>query len=280
MITLTLTTIKLLLLMVFSPISSPMCDSIAERTNDTLTADTVALRSEPLSMPNIEMPASEVSIPNTLNAPEGTDPMTGLALVQPPTANNRGTADIYYPIEIPAGRQGMQPNLTLSYNSVIGQNGLENKNNTQFDSVMLRYWNVLDGKYNGYSLFYIPEKKEILLYTDWIKSSYKMIICSEQEIDYFEKAIISFFINKSEKIVEKKIKKNEIICTDYPTFSIDVYKSKKLESVHVMIDEEDCSPIFTIEFTEFIDFINDLTKKHDQMIDRINNQDTYRCRIK
>jgi hypothetical protein len=27
-------------------------------------------------MPNIEMPASEVSIPNTLNAPEGTDPMT------------------------------------------------------------------------------------------------------------------------------------------------------------------------------------------------------------
>lgn len=113
-------TIKLLLLMVFSPISSPVCDSIKERVNDTISADTVVLRSEPLSMPNIEMPASEVSIPNTLNAPEGTDPMTGLSLVQPPTANNRGTADIYYPIEIPAGRQGMQPNLALSYNSGSG----------------------------------------------------------------------------------------------------------------------------------------------------------------
>ena len=116
----TLSTIKLLLLMVFSPISSPVCDSIKERVNDTISADTVVLRSEPLSMPNIEMPASEVSIPNTLNAPEGTDPMTGLSLVQPPTANNRGTADIYYPIEIPAGRQGMQPNLALSYNSGSG----------------------------------------------------------------------------------------------------------------------------------------------------------------
>jgi len=74
--TLSLTTIKLLLLMALSPLSSPVCDSIKERSSDTISADTVVLRSEPLSMPNIEMPASEVSIPNTLNAPEGTDPMT------------------------------------------------------------------------------------------------------------------------------------------------------------------------------------------------------------
>lgn len=71
----TLAAILLNFLMALSPLSCSVCDSVPEKANDTIAADTVALRGEPLSMPNIEMPASEVSIPNTLNAPEGTDPM-------------------------------------------------------------------------------------------------------------------------------------------------------------------------------------------------------------
>ena len=36
--------------------------------------------------------------------------------MQPPTANNSGSVSMSYPIEIPAGRQGMQPSLALNYN--------------------------------------------------------------------------------------------------------------------------------------------------------------------
>ena len=44
--------------------------------------------------------------------------------MQPPTANNSGTANLSYPIEIPAGRQGMQPNLALTYSSGGGNGWL------------------------------------------------------------------------------------------------------------------------------------------------------------
>jgi RHS repeat-associated protein len=38
-------------------------------------------------------------------------------LISPPTANNNGTANLSFPIEIPAGRQGLQPSLSINYNS-------------------------------------------------------------------------------------------------------------------------------------------------------------------
>ncbi|MBO7227757.1 MAG: hypothetical protein J6V33_09250, partial [Bacteroidales bacterium] len=49
-------------------------------------------------------------------------PLEGITMIQPPTANNMGTANLSYPLQIPAGRQGMQPNLALTYNS-SGGNG-------------------------------------------------------------------------------------------------------------------------------------------------------------
>ena len=69
-----------------------------------------------------EMPETSAYTPTSIKELKAADPLEGLTLMQPPTANNSGTANMSYPIEIPAGRQGMQPNLALTYNS-SGGNG-------------------------------------------------------------------------------------------------------------------------------------------------------------
>ena len=69
-----------------------------------------------------EMPETSAYTPTSIKELKAADPLEGLTLMQPPTANNSGTANISYPIEIPAGRQGMQPNLALTYSS-SGGNG-------------------------------------------------------------------------------------------------------------------------------------------------------------
>ena len=69
-----------------------------------------------------ELPETSAYTPTSIKELKAADPLEGLTLMQPPTANNSGTANLSYPIEIPAGRQGMQPNLALTYSS-SGGNG-------------------------------------------------------------------------------------------------------------------------------------------------------------
>ena len=54
-----------------------------------------------------EMPETSAYTPTSIKELKAADPLEGLTLMQPPTANNSGTANLSYPIEIPAGRQGM-----------------------------------------------------------------------------------------------------------------------------------------------------------------------------
>lgn len=71
-----------------------------------------------------EMPETQAFVPTALSDLEAANPMDGLTMIQPPTANYNGTANISYPLEIPAGRAGMQPNLTLTYSSTGGSGWL------------------------------------------------------------------------------------------------------------------------------------------------------------
>ena len=71
-----------------------------------------------------EMPETSAYTPTSIKELKAVDPLEGLTLMQPPTANNSGTANLSYPIEIPAGRQGMQPNLALTYSSGGGNGWL------------------------------------------------------------------------------------------------------------------------------------------------------------
>ena len=71
-----------------------------------------------------EMPETQAFVPTAMTDLEAVSPLDGLTLVQPPTANNNGTANLSYPFIIPPGRGGMQPNLALTYSSTGGSGWL------------------------------------------------------------------------------------------------------------------------------------------------------------
>ena len=71
-----------------------------------------------------EMPETQAFVPTAMNDLEAVSPMDGLTMIQPPTANNNGTANLSYPLVIPPGRAGMQPNLVLTYSSNGGSGWL------------------------------------------------------------------------------------------------------------------------------------------------------------
>jgi len=48
-----------------------------------------------------------------LNGLQFADPAAQIDLIQPPVANNQGDAQITYPLSVPPGRAGLQPNLAL-----------------------------------------------------------------------------------------------------------------------------------------------------------------------
>ena len=70
-----------------------------------------------------DMPEVNTFVPTTLADMEEPHPLSRVPMITVPEANAYGTASITYPIDIPAGRNGLQPDLTLSYNSDRG-NGI------------------------------------------------------------------------------------------------------------------------------------------------------------
>ncbi|MPZ52145.1 MAG: hypothetical protein GEU79_05340, partial [Acidimicrobiia bacterium] len=48
------------------------------------------------------------------------DPTEQIDLVDPPVANNQGSAEVTHPLSVPAGRGGMQPDLSFDYSSEAG----------------------------------------------------------------------------------------------------------------------------------------------------------------
>ena len=70
-----------------------------------------------------EMPETSAIAPTSLKELKAADPLEGVVMIQPPVAGNDGGASLSYPLEIPSGRQGMQPDLSLTYSSG-GGNGV------------------------------------------------------------------------------------------------------------------------------------------------------------
>ena len=67
-----------------------------------------------------ESPETQGFAPTMMNDVKAADPASKIALIAPPTANNRGTAGLSYSFEMPPARNGMQPQLGLQYNSDAG----------------------------------------------------------------------------------------------------------------------------------------------------------------
>ena len=83
-----------------------------------------------ISLP--ELPESSAYVPTTLTDLPDPDPLQGIPMVQvnglgsfgSPTGDNSGNASLTYPIVIPAGRHGLQPDVNLYYNSANGNGPL------------------------------------------------------------------------------------------------------------------------------------------------------------
>jgi RHS repeat-associated protein len=57
---------------------------------------------------------------NQMKDIKAADPSSQISLIDPPKATNMGDANLHYPIQLPAGRVGMQPELALQYSSGSG----------------------------------------------------------------------------------------------------------------------------------------------------------------
>lgn len=66
---------------------------------------------------NPQSPETSSFTPTTINDIPVANPVSNVNLIAPPKANQQGSANVQYPIEIPAGVNGLQPDVSLSYNS-------------------------------------------------------------------------------------------------------------------------------------------------------------------
>lgn len=71
-----------------------------------------------------ESPETGAHTPTSIKDIKAADPSANINVIQPPSANNMGNANLGYPIVIPPGRQGMQPQLGIQYNSGGGNGWL------------------------------------------------------------------------------------------------------------------------------------------------------------
>jgi RHS repeat-associated protein len=71
-----------------------------------------------------ESPQVEAYNSNSMKGIKAADPSSAVNLIAPPRASSIGNAVLGYSIEIPAGRHGLQPQLTIGYNSAGGDGWL------------------------------------------------------------------------------------------------------------------------------------------------------------
>lgn len=64
-----------------------------------------------------ESPETQGFTPTMMNDLKLADPTAKIQSIAPPTANNRGSANLSYSFEMPPARHGMQPSLGIQYNS-------------------------------------------------------------------------------------------------------------------------------------------------------------------
>jgi len=67
-----------------------------------------------------ESPQVEAYNSNSIKGIKAADPSAEVNLIAPPKASPMGNAALAYPIEIPAGRHGLQPDLTMGYSNSSG----------------------------------------------------------------------------------------------------------------------------------------------------------------
>ena len=84
-----------------------------------------------------ESPQTDGFTPTMMNDIKAADPTSKINLITPPTANNRGSANLQYAFEMPPARNGMAPSLGIQYSSEGGSGWLGEGWNLSIPSITL-----------------------------------------------------------------------------------------------------------------------------------------------
>ena len=84
-----------------------------------------------------ESPQTDGFAPTMMNDIKAADPTSKINLITPPTANNRGSANLQYGFEMPPARNGMAPSLGIQYSSEGGSGWLGEGWNLSVPSITL-----------------------------------------------------------------------------------------------------------------------------------------------
>src|SRR6185369_3740526 len=76
------------------------------------------------TMPMPEHPGTQSLNPTSLKDIKLADPAAGITQIAPPAPNSSGTAVVRFPIEVPPGRRGIQPDVALTYSNEGGNSWL------------------------------------------------------------------------------------------------------------------------------------------------------------
>ena len=125
-----------------------------------------------------ESPQTSAFAPTMMNDIKAADPSAGITLINPPQVSQKGSANVVYPIKIPAGRKGMQPDVVLQYENEAqeGWIGLGWDLNVPFISIDTR-WGVpnINGTHEteiytlaGEQLMYPPLLNSANKRVDWM----------------------------------------------------------------------------------------------------------------
>ena len=71
-----------------------------------------------------ESPQTAGFTPTMMNDIKAADPSAEMTLISPPEVSQKGDANVSYPIKIPAGRKGMQPQIAIQYSNEGGNGWL------------------------------------------------------------------------------------------------------------------------------------------------------------
>ncbi len=84
-----------------------------------------------------ESPETAGFTPTMMNDIKAVDPSSEMTLISPPEVSQKGDANVSYPIKIPAGRKGLQPQIAIQYNNEGGNGWLGQGWNISMPSVSI-----------------------------------------------------------------------------------------------------------------------------------------------
>lgn len=182
-----------------------------------------------------EMPETSAYTPTSIKELQAAHPLEGLTLMQPPTANNRGTI-----IDTP----------------IIANN---------IDSFVIRCWGIWGDKW-GYVFSYSQKSKILRIYGTRYLNDDTISIQLNDDICSIIQSINKFFIFKTCNIVIEKKYKKEIESTLYRSLSVYLFKDDKLKFESKYIYREDDVRYYTLH----PDFLHlwDILKQYIDIFDK------------